>query len=76
MHNIGGKNCGYLLAGAVLGAIGFAVFVSGFAMQWGAGGGISLMALVYYFVGLVVMSLACMKCCCFFGVCDASKPKK
>jgi len=54
-------------------AAGFAAFVNGLAAQWGAGGTITAMIVGYYFIGLLLMSIGCMKCCSACGVCGQAK---
>ncbi|MCX6815762.1 MAG: hypothetical protein NT120_02840 [Candidatus Aenigmarchaeota archaeon] len=66
-------NWGYIIVAWILGAIGIWALVAGFATQFTSGypTAVNTTVLVWYFVGLLLVTLAKMLKCKSFGACTA-----
>lgn len=62
---------GSMIVGAIMWAVGFMLLVQAVSTQWAAG--MNAMVFVYYLVGFVVISYACVNCC---KKCLCMSPKK
>ncbi|MFH1786413.1 MAG: hypothetical protein ABH829_02080 [archaeon] len=70
------KNKGHFLSMTVLGTAGIALFVKGFAVQWNAGGAITLMPVAYYLVSMLLLGSGLMMWYDLFGITEKKKSTK